>query len=384
MLKKTVLALVLGLFVCLALLAVNGVIRLDPNHPTNTVSSTQNLTRWEPSGAAGSTWMHAWLEYNPKIGTGFASYTSDWQTSPWTTPVQLTAPSGNQLGDVSVAWDPFRSRFVMVGFDALTTTIWYAYSNSTGTAWTFSNPPPFPGGANLGCGPGGWDYPSVTVDKTGRVIVGAVYNSTSTSCGPMGPYGYLVTMSTDGATWPLAYNYVGPQHTGGAQSRVVAAGGLFEAFVPTLNSNGLPTQILRYESSDGATWTQHSLPMGSFTPPWNNTPDKTSGTIVFYAPLLAASGYTNGLWSVAFQALAASNYNNVILCTSDRGCGWANQASDDQFLVGTSVSGDSAYWVNYFTYQSPRNPPLIMQALYFPHNSSGIGATTTSNIQVTS
>lgn len=166
----------------------------------------------------------------------------------------------------------------------------------------------------------------------------------------------------------------------------MATNNLFHAFVPTLNSNFVPTLIQRWQSSDGVSWSgPYSIGTGSFTAPWNNTPDNTSSTIIFYAPLLAAQGYTNGLWTVAFQALNG-NYNNIIICTSDRGCGWGNAASDDQFLVGTSVSGDSAYWVNYFTFQSAgqRNPPLMMQALYFPPGKAGIGATTTSNLQVTS
>lgn len=43
--------------------------------------------------------------------------------------------------------------------------------------------------------------------------------------------------------------------------------------------------------------------------------------------------------------------------------------------MGVSVSGDSGYWVSYDTYQSPRIPPLIVQAIYFPPGLPGIGAT---------
>jgi len=383
MLKKSVLALALGVLGSLVLLAVNGVIRLDSRYPTNRVSSAANLVRWEPGGAAGSTWMHAWLEYNPNIPPlGYASYTSTWGGAGWTNPVQLTAPGGAQLNDVNVAWDGFRNRFVMVGTDQVAGAIWYAYSNSAGTAWTFSNPPPFTF-YDLGCGLPIWDYPSVTVDSTtGRVLVAVAYGANSRVCGPTSPYGYISTMSTDGVTWPGGYRWIGPM-TGGAQSRVVATNGMFQAFIPTLNRKGVPYAIYRYQSSDGGTWTRYSLPMGTFTPPWNNTPDGSS-PIIFYAPLLAAQGYLNGLWTVAFQALNPSSYNNIVICTSDRGCGWANQYAADQFLVGTSVSGDSAYWVNYFTYESGRNSLLKMQALYFPHGGSAIGSDTTKNIQVTS
>lgn len=60
---------------------------------------------------------------------------------------------------------------------------------------------------------------------------------------------------------------------------------------------------------------------------------------------------------------------------------------DDEFLVGTSVSADSGYWVSYYAYQNagtPRNPPLITQSIYLPHGQSGVGATTNSGIDPTS
>jgi hypothetical protein len=45
-----------------------------------------------------------------------------------------------------------------------------------------------------------------------------------------------------------------------------------------------------------------------------------------------------------------------------------NYANDDEFLAGTSVSGDSGYWVSYLAYSSldTRELPLISQSLYFP------------------
>jgi hypothetical protein len=161
---------------------------------------------------------------------------------------------------------------------------------------------------------------------------------------------------------------------------VVAAGSVFEAFIPTLtmqDNSFLPTLIQRYQSSDGLNWSAPtSIGMGSFGAPTNNSPqlNTPSGPIwLFYAPLLAAAGYTNGLWSVAFQA-NQSGWNNVILCTSDRGCSFVNYANDDEFLAGTSVSGDSAYWVSYLAYSTldTRQLPLISQSLYFPPGQSPI------------
>ena len=64
----------------------------------------------------------------------------------------------------------------------------------------------------------------------------------------------------------------------------------------------------------------------------------------------------------------------------------ANPAADDEFLVGTSISGDGGVWIAYLAYSTlnTRQLPLITQALYFPAGpGSGIGATTNSGIDPT-
>ncbi len=400
--RRKTLVLVFGVLgSSFGLLAVNGVIRLDKNYPTNRVSGTSSYTRWEPSGAAGSTWFHTWLEF---VGSSINSYSSTWSGTGWRSPVALTAGNGDTTNDVNINWDSYRSRFVLAALDTTANgnsnphDVWYAYStDANGSAWTGWVDPfvagTVPAGAPAGCGGANWDYPSIGVDASGRVIIGAVYFSSSNGY----ECGFWTVESSNGTSFTsphlvgtvpssclVSYPSI-PTGACGPQSRAVATNNLFHAFVPTLNSTFLPTLIRRWQSSDGVSWgnVPYSIGVGSFAAPWNNTPDGTSSTIIFYAPLLAAQGYTNGLWTVAFRAMN-NNYNNIIICTSDRGCGWGNAYADDQLLVGTSVSGDSAYWVNYFTYQSPRNPPLMMQALYFPHGQSGIGATTSSNLQVTS
>ena len=182
----------------------------------------------------------------------------------------------------------------------------------------------------------------------------------------------------------------------GAASRVAAAGNLFEAFVPVLDSNNLPTSVYRYESTDGVNWTEPSQnPLFSFGEPMNESPNELVGPTgsacaepnpcpIFYALNLAASGYTNGQWSVAFQ-VNNGGYNNVYICTSDRGCGLVNAAATDQFLAGTSVSGDGGYWVAYLTYSTlvTRQVPLIARAICFPAGQAPIGATTKSGIDPT-
>lgn len=364
------------------LLASSGVIVVLSTNLVSNDSST--AVRWEPTSAAGTTWLHAWAE----IGSGVNSFASCWNGSSWAAPQPLTAPNGLGTNDVNMNWDSGRARFVFVALDTPCSgcahNVWYGYStDSSGSSWVFGNStqPIFSSGA------ADWDYPSVGVDSSGRVIAGAVK---FLACPPPQTgecsYGYYSVISSDGTSFSSQYPIVSSLNSG-AQSRVVATNDQFEAFVPTLtviNGSWLPTYIARYESSDGVNWNGDlGIGMGSFGAPNNNTPPGTfSIGPIFYAPLLAAQGYTNGLWTVAFQANNAG-YNNVILCTSDRGCGWVNAAADDEFLVGTSVSGDSGYWVSYYAYQNPRNPPLITQAIYFAAGQSGIGATTNTGIDPT-
>ncbi len=365
------------LIVCAALLLGSAGVIVVIGLPNVVSNDTSTADRWEPTGAAGVQWLHAWAQ----IQDG-NSFVSAWNGSSWTSPKALTAPNGFGTDDVNMNWDATRGRFVFVALDLnVPHNVWYGYStDSSGTAWVFGNN----GQPIFSASIAAWDYPSVGVDATGRVIAGAVRYlpcppPQTGSC----PYGYFSAISTGGNNFSGPYPIISALNPG-AQSRVVATNDLFEAFIPTLNTKFLPTYIYRKESADGINWNGPlSIGMGSFGAPNNNTPPGTSSTILYYAPLLAAQGYTNGLWAVAFQA-NNGGYNNVTLCNSNRGCGWVNSQADDQFLAGTSVSGDGGYWVAYLTYQSPRNPPLIAQAIYFPSGKPGIGATTVSGINPTS
>lgn len=258
--------------------------------------------------------------------------------------------------------------------------MWYGYStDSTGTSWVVQSI-----ALSGSFSSGGWDYPSIGVDASGRIIVGGV--SIVTSGCPQGqsecPNGYYSAVSTDGSTFSQpALVTAGLQPGYGAYSRVVATNNLFHAFVPALNSSYLPTSISRWQSSNGTNWTAEGTVL-SFGAPSNTSPPGT--TPIFYAPLLEAQGYTNGLWSVAFQVNNAG-FNNAEICTPNRGCGLLNSYGSDQFLVGTSVSGDSGYWAAYYTYTSaPRTLPLTTQAIYCPPGKSRIGATTNTGINPTS
>jgi len=342
-------------------LASSGVITvISTNQVSNT---TQTAYRWEPSAAAGSTWAHSWAEFPVSNIAAFSSFLGTWNGANWGTPVQLTAPNNQQQGDVNLAWDSARGRFVFTTLDGPGGNVWYGYYDSTGTHWTAT--PIFSSTSAT------WDYPSIGVDALGRIIIGAVHFP--------GPTGYYAAVSSDGV------NFSSPVQIGslpGAQSRVVATNSQFYAFVPTLSSN-LPTAVYLYQSADGVNWSGAST-LATFAPPLNNTPSGISPT-VFYAPLLAASGYTNGLWAMAIQ-INFGGFNNVYICTSDRGCGVVNGAADDQFLASVSVSGDAGYWISYLTYSTlnTRQLPLITQAIYFPAGAGAIGATTNTGIDPTS
>jgi hypothetical protein len=227
--------------------------------------------------------------------------------------------------------------------------------------------------SSMGC----WDYPSIGVDASGRVIVGATLFVSGCRSGIMG---YYSNVSTDGRnfTTPSLVSKI----VATTASRVVATNNAFYAFVFSAGTGGSPTAVTIFPSSNGTTWPGSTV-LATFMPAMNNSPNESYGAI-YYSLDLQAQGYTNGLWTVAFP-VNISGYNNIMICTSDRGCGLANAAADDEFLQGTSVSGDQGYWLNYYTFSTlySRQIPLIMQAIYYPHGAAGIGATTTTGINPT-
>ena len=365
-------------FAMVVLLGSGGVVVvLSTNQVSNTGTSSY---RWEPTSATGTHWAHGWFDYG---ATPRTSIVSSWNGSWLSQQYKLTIPAGVGVDDLNLAYDSSRGRFVFATLDLYVPSddVWYGYStDSTGTSWVVKSIV-FQGNGSSGAT---WDYPSIGVDGSGRIIIGAVSFGT-TGCPPNEspcPNGYYSAVSTDGSNFSSpALVTLGTSPGFGARSRVVATSNVFEAFVPTLNASWEPTQINRWQSSNGTSWSGPNL-LANFGAPNNNSPPGT--TQIFYAPLLAAQGYTNGLWTVAFQ-INNGGFNNAEICTSDRGCGIVNSVGSDQFLVGSSVSGDSGYWVSYYTYTSaPRTLPLITQAIYFPPGKAGIGATTNTGIDPTS
>lgn len=170
-------------------LASSGVINVIA---TNIQVSKESLSayRWEPSTAVGSTWAATWNDI-PTNGNDQISYVSAWGSSGWQGPVQLSpSPAGVPTTDVNLSWDSTRSRFVFTLLDR-NDSIWYGYStDSSGTQWVYGNQDG--SGAPQPVATGDWDYPSIAVDSSGRVIIGGVNMLTASGDS------YWTAVSSDG------------------------------------------------------------------------------------------------------------------------------------------------------------------------------------------
>jgi hypothetical protein len=375
---RAVIGSTLFLIAAIVLLASSGVINVLSRNQV----SHENVTgyRWEPSTAVGSTaWASSWTTYANVQGQ-VASYVTAWNGSSWNSPSQLTPPNNQPVGDLNLAWDVSRQRFVFATLDAVE-NVWYGYStDSTGTNWVFGNPdgngnpqPLFRAG----------DYPSIGVDSGGRIIVGNV----NFICAPNTCLDTAV--STDGTHF-TSTGRVFSLPNGGGDSRVIAAGSTFHAFTFTFDSMNRPTAVYRYDSTDGVNWGGANLLMGIPAPTPFQTPAGSNLPIYYAVTELSAAGYSDGRWIVGWQA-NINGWNNVQVYTSDRGAGSVNQGADDQFLAGVSASADG-YWVTYHSYPnigsrslfgSDGSFGLITQAIYFPTNGSPVGATTNTGVNPT-
>ncbi len=397
--KKLLSAACLTLVLCLAAgLRGDGtgsLVVLEPN-PKRVSADTDRTYKWEPSSAAGLTWVTGWngLTSGPNFTvTSTIASVRPWRDGAWGPETVLRAPNNQNVQDFYVAWDFRRQRFVFVVIDSVSPlSVWFGISTcSAGSAWMFRRTRVFEGSALPYVT---WDFPSVAVDGSGRIIVGAVAFVLNEQ-GRLVANGFWTRVSPDGGITFSSGLPVGPSpsvYPPGAQSRIVATNNRFHAFIPTLNALYLPVGVDRWESTSGTTWTGPSLLL-TFGAPLNSSPNNyptPSGRPIFYAPLLdgrgypATASYPDGLWTVAFQ-INNGGYNNVYTCNSSRGCGLANSIQDDQFLAGTSVSGDGGYWIAYDTFSAaglrPLPTPLITQAIYFPPPPGlPIGATTNTGV----
>lgn len=193
---------------------------------------------------------------------------------------------------------------------------------------------------------------------------------------------------------------------------MIGTGNKFITFIQHHDADFNSGAIDYYQSTDGQNWT-HVTNIGGWAYPLNRSPGTYSSTCqpptapcncsnpngcdqsttackkIGYAPALEARGFTNGNWIVAIP-INVYGYNNIYICTSDRGCGIVNQQPDDQFLgapaVMSEASGGTGYWVSYLTYSTlyTRNLPVIVQSIYFPPGLPAIGATIYNNVDAKS
>jgi len=340
---------------------------------------------WGPSTAVGPTWVHSFLsQYSGWAQT--AAWNGGWRTSGI-----ISAPNGSggqkPVGDVYLAYDSLRSRYVMAATsEEEASSSLYFSTSSDGLNW--STLQAVLSGPGLG---GAFDYGSVAVDSAGRIIVGAVkyFDNLQTSSAN----GYWVRTSSDGGnSWSTPYEVASPNpgdQRWGINSRVVAAGNHFLVFTPSLQPGVRfqPTAVSYYFESGGS-WSGPSLLM-SFSAPMNNSPTTYNGNSIYYAPLIDASGNSSGKWAVTFQ-MNWAGYNNVNVCTgiynSPSGCTTINPAYDDEFMNGVSVDPNGGVWLSYLTYSTlfSRQVPLYHQTIYFPVAGGVLGATGDYNVAPTS
>jgi hypothetical protein len=353
--RYTQLPRVLGLILCavVALIASSGVINVISRNQVS--QEIGNGYRWEPSSAVGVTsdgsiksWATSWLT-DDSLGPN--SYVSVWtkSSSSWTLPIPLVVNS-NPVSDVNVAWDATRNRFVFVAIDSLN-SVWYGYFDASGTAVTFTNQALF----------GAADYPSIAVDPSGNIVVGAVIALGA----EIRHETMLSTNGEDFGNLGQVFDLTGGAGGVGGNPRIIAAGYKFQAFSTTLDGGSHPISIQRYESTDGINWGSPIQLMSYGAPLPYAQPSGSSSPIYYAAEEIAAAGSPDGRWIVAWQA-SISGWNNVQVYTSDVGTFSVNQTADDEFLAGVSANTDG-YWVTYHAY-----PNLESRSLFGNDSTFGL------------
>ena len=335
-------------------------------------------SHWEPSTAAGGVWVHSYERLDIS-----EAYTAAWNGTSWmnSPPVQAPCPSGpacKAIGDVYLSYDATRSKYLLVGtsLEPTNSSLYFATSPD-GVTW--SNLQEVLSGPQQG---GAFDFGSIAVDSSGRLIVGSVkYTDTGNT---INAQGFWISISYDGgASWSSPYQVAAPTSQDprwGINSRVVGAGNQFCVFTPSLLPGPLfqPTSLSYYIENQGL-WSGPNLIM-TFSPPMNNSPNGTAP--IYYAPLIDAAGSSSGTWAVTFQMMTGSN-NNVVMCKNNPvGCYSVNAATDDEFMNGVSVDPLGGVWVSYLTYSSlsSRQLPLYHQTIYFPSAGGVLGVTGDFNV----
>jgi hypothetical protein len=376
------------LLASLAVIAIagSGVITITS---VNKVSPDTADYRFEPSSVDDGNWVTSWHDMGDPSAPNPRGFTSAWSSSSlkWLQPIELRTPQSLPTGDLYLARDSFRNRFIAVMIDLSTApSVWYTYSvDSLGTSWHTPLIQALASNFSTGLA---WDRPSVAVNGSGRIVIAAskIVNS--------GTAGYWSAASTDGgSTWLGPYVVV---PSGGASSRVVASNSGYHAFVVD-RSNPLSYVLNRHQSSDGVNWTLTSPPVSTYAPPLEKSPDRYSnscpnpnqpcttcsgngcGALGYGSEPDAVASSTLG-WVVAFPVNISGT--NAINVSTELGGGVNINYTTDLFMHGITTSATGDWWLSYETYSGAPNRylPLNQGVVYRQPGSpaSYVGATIVS------
>ena len=308
------------------------------------------------------------------------AYTSVWNGG-WAAGAEHRA-NGNPMIDQYLYWDATRARYSHVALDY--NVGWnsaYLSWSTNGNTWT--GPMLCGTAATSGQRATGlaadlyvnisWDFPSVAVNSTGRIVAGASKISS-------GNQGYWTAYSDDGGT-----TWHGPNpvlSVRGGTSRLVWSQSGFHVF--TVNTTGAPTYILEhYKSSDGVTWAKQSN-VSTYTMPWESATITGLGGDLSFASTPDAVASSGLGWVVAFPLNISSR--NAINISTELGGGVTVNYTTDLFSHGIATSSRGDWYLSYQTFQGGiRVLPVEENVVYrVPgSNPSYLGATIYTGIDVT-
>ncbi len=147
---------------------------------------------------------------------------------------------------------------------------------------------------------------------------------------------------------------------------MVSASG-FHVF--THNDGLQATQINRYDSADGSTWSGPTQVV-TISPPKIRSTSNFCGThgcgTIFYATVPDAAGSANGRWVLAFAGWdSAAATNDISVAMEGYGIDQWHSSTGDMFVEGVTTSDSGDYWLNFHTYQvQQENLPIAQGAVY--------------------
>ncbi len=340
---------------------------------TNRVSINTNDWRWEPSSSVGSTWVTSWKDI-----ASFRSYTSAWAGSfGWYTRFHHTM-NAHETGDLFLLFNALQGRHNLALLDLANLNVGFRKStDGSGCSWEAPV-------VALALG----DYPSVAVASNGTIVIGSHIVVGDVD-------GFQTVVSTNGGqNWNGPYPVI--QGQDGFQGRVVASGNKFHAFFATSSATHPTVVLKRFESTDGANWSQAPLPLDSYTAPQRFSPlpdycNPATGDCgrIHYATGLDAVAAPGLGWVVLYPLAnpADGSINSLKFCAESMvGCRPIDY-STDLFLHGVTASSSGDMWVTMYSYSGAPNRtlPLVQIAGYGATPSATfLSGTVNTNIDATS